>query len=766
MSSHKRRHTSSRDDYDRNKRRHVDDRDRDHERQHSRDDRDRDRGRDHSNHHSRSDRRLVSYGEVESSASGYNDQYPRRDSGRDRYRSNNRDHGGYGNDHSNGYGGGRGYGYGGGGRGRGRGRGGRGGYGSGYGRGRGRSGRGGRGGRSNSRVVVVDVGSQSQTKAEIELAKRKETAVADEPHMPQLTDLNDPLNTLDKDIDDAEYTRRVEEQMQALEESDQQPEESVEERRKRRRAELKKRLEEEQKQEQAERLKYQEEQLQRMKSVSSNAPTSAPGPAVAKRSTSTADSVVSQMQIVTTPAASEDSITPSANDERLAVNIDTDDHKDRHAVAQMRQHFSHSASAIHAPVAASPRADSSATNDTDDNDMFDMFSDSPSKIIADTATALSANSTSTSSRVQSTAETRRDDELTDADGYYKIRRGDMLLERYMVLAFQGRGVFSTVLRVRDIKSDDEQSELVIKVMRNQETMTKAGLKEVEYLNILSKRDPNNRQHVIRMLSHFFHGEHLCLVFEPMNRNLREVLKKFGSVGLNLEAVRSFARQLFVALRHLQQCNILHGDIKPDNILVDDSMQVIKVCDFGTAGFIDECEITPLLVSRFYRAPEIMLGCPYDEMVDMWSVGCVLFELYTAQVLFPGADNNDMLRRIQQAKGGISHKMVRKGQFSSEHFDLESGEFLSSRTDTHSGLMLVDKIRFTKPTHSIRNMCMAHASDSDHKEAVLLADLLDKIFMINPRARITVDQALLHPFIRGYKNDKEKSKQKQSQSIAV
>lgn len=114
-------------------------------------------------------------------------------------------------------------------------------------------------------------------------------------------------------------------------------------------------------------------------------------------------------------------------------------------------------------------------------------------------------------------------------------------------------------------------------------------------------------------------------------NLREVLKKFGrNIGLKLTAVRAYAKQLFIALKHLKNCGVLHCDIKPDNMLVcflvdssgdslsralsshpylllfqvNEAKNVLKLCDFGNAMFAGKNEITPYLVSRFYRAPEI------------------------------------------------------------------------------------------------------------------------------------------------------------------
>jgi serine/threonine-protein kinase PRP4 len=79
------------------------------------------------------------------------------------------------------------------------------------------------------------------------------------------------------------------------------------------------------------------------------------------------------------------------------------------------------------------------------------------------------------------------------------------------------------------------------------------------------------------------------------------------------------------------------------------MNVVKIADFGSAFRIHDPDNdpTPYLVSRFYRAPEIVLGLRYDFAIDVWAVGCCLFELYTGRVLFPGKTNNDMLRLFQE-----------------------------------------------------------------------------------------------------------------------
>ncbi|KAL8707120.1 MAG: hypothetical protein Q9220_007797 [cf. Caloplaca sp. 1 TL-2023] len=103
--------------------------------------------------------------------------------------------------------------------------------------------------------------------------------------------------------------------------------------------------------------------------------------------------------------------------------------------------------------------------------------------------------------------------------------------------------------------------------------------------------------------------------------------------------------MFLGLSPLRRCNLLHADLKPDNVLINESHNVLKVYDLGSSSDASENEVTPYLVSRFYRAPEIILGVPFDFAIDVWSIGCTLFELYTGRILFTGRSNNQMLRAM-------------------------------------------------------------------------------------------------------------------------
>lgn len=123
---------------------------------------------------------------------------------------------------------------------------------------------------------------------------------------------------------------------------------------------------------------------------------------------------------------------------------------------------------------------------------------------------------------------------------------------------------------------------------------------------------------------FHHRNHLCLVFELLGMDLRAASKLRHTKPFDLEMVREFAIQMFIGLHGLRKAKLIHADIKPDNFLLSRDGKQIKFCDFGTAFPIDETSVIEYLVARYYRAPEIMLGCRVDYAIDTWSVGCTLF----------------------------------------------------------------------------------------------------------------------------------------------
>ncbi|KAM5366275.1 hypothetical protein ACJZ2D_010623 [Fusarium nematophilum] len=338
----------------------------------------------------------------------------------------------------------------------------------------------------------------------------------------------------------------------------------------------------------------------------------------------------------------------------------------------------------------------------------------------------------------------------DKDGYYKIRIGEVLNGRYQIQAALGRGMFSGVARAVDITT---KQLVAIKMMRNNDALRKGGYTEIAILEKLNDADPEGRKHIIKFERQFDYKGHLCMVFENLSMNLREVLRKFGNnVGINLGATRTYAYQIFIALAHMRKCSIIHADLKPDNILVNESRNVLKICDLGTA--IDKSDaatahtdITPYLVSRFYRAPEIILGIPYDYAVDMWSIGCTLYEMYTGKILFTGDSNNQMLKAIMEIRGRLTPKLFKRGQLSGVHFD-DMGQFVSIERDKVLNKTAVRTMAMVKPTRDLRTRLTAASggmNDAETRDLNHFIDLLEHCLTLNPDKRIKPADALRHPF---------------------
>ncbi|KAJ5950712.1 Serine/threonine protein kinase (Prp4) [Penicillium vulpinum] len=339
------------------------------------------------------------------------------------------------------------------------------------------------------------------------------------------------------------------------------------------------------------------------------------------------------------------------------------------------------------------------------------------------------------------------DNWDDPEGYYIVRLGELINGRYHVHQNLGKGTYSSVVRATDTQTG---TPVAVKIIRHNDMMRKSGSKEISLLEQLQEADPQQKMHIIKFDRHFEHKGHLCMVFENLSMDLREVLKKFGrDVGLNLRAVRAYGQQMFLGLSHLRRCNIVHADLKPDNLLVNEQRNILKICDLGSATLISENEMTPYLVSRFYRAPEIMLGMDYDYAIDIWSIGCTLFELYTGKILFTGEDNNQMLRSIMECRGKYPPKLLRRGTLSPLHFD-EKFNFHSVEPDKITGRLRTKIMDFKKPKRDLKTRLMAQGTrgmpDAEVKELTMFLDLLDRCLSLNPDKRITPADALKHPFL--------------------
>jgi len=227
-------------------------------------------------------------------------------------------------------------------------------------------------------------------------------------------------------------------------------------------------------------------------------------------------------------------------------------------------------------------------------------------------------------------------------------------------------------------------------------------------------------------------------------------------GLDINDVRVIAFKILKALYHLKSNGIIHADLKPDNMLVNQDRDDVKVADLGSAMMVADIIETPILCSRYYRAPEIILGLKYDCGIDMFSFGCCLYECATCETLFKSRDNNDHLRMIMEYSGMFPKKMLAKGKYSAEHFD-ENFNFLEKRFDPVTKKEILQPRLVTKPSKGIFQElldCFFPEEERDKELVRHLADLIDKCLVPDPQKRITPDEALLHPLFSSQYNLKK------------
>eukprot|EP00465_Bigelowiella_longifila_P005133 CAMPEP_0185273530 /NCGR_PEP_ID=MMETSP1359-20130426/49757_1 /TAXON_ID=552665 /ORGANISM="Bigelowiella longifila, Strain CCMP242" /LENGTH=214 /DNA_ID=CAMNT_0027866199 /DNA_START=67 /DNA_END=711 /DNA_ORIENTATION=+ len=207
--------------------------------------------------------------------------------------------------------------------------------------------------------------------------------------------------------------------------------------------------------------------------------------------------------------------------------------------------------------------------------------------------------------------------------------------------------------------------------------------------------------------------------------------------------------LLLALKQLKEMDLIHADIKPDNILVSHDKAQIKLADLGTAFYEYEIEETDLLGSRWYRSPEVILGLQYDASIDMWGLGCTICELFSCRPLFRGRDNHEMLMEFCKLRGGIPPKLLKQGKYSSQHFD-DEGRIAEMSYDEKTGkASLVRYIRIPRRTGELARVLLESRSLTSSNIPKMLESFIDfvtRMLEIDPSRRIKPAEALRHPFL--------------------
>ncbi|XP_028602713.2 homeodomain-interacting protein kinase 2 isoform X3 [Podarcis muralis] len=350
---------------------------------------------------------------------------------------------------------------------------------------------------------------------------------------------------------------------------------------------------------------------------------------------------------------------------------------------------------------------------------------------------------------------------SNSEGDYQLVQHEVLCSMtntYEVLEFLGRGTFGQVVKCWKRGTNEI---VAIKILKNHPSYARQGQIEVSILARLSTESADD-YNFVRAYECFQHKNHTCLVFEMLEQNLYDFLKQNKFSPLPLKYIRPILQQVATALMKLKSLGLIHADLKPENImLVDPSRQPyrVKVIDFGSASHVSKAVCSTYLQSRYYRAPEIILGLPFCEAIDMWSLGCVIAELFLGWPLYPGASEYDQIRYISQTQGLPAEYLLSAGTKTTRFFnrdtdspyplwrlktpdDHEAETGIKSKEARKYIFNCLDDMAQVNMTTDLEGSDML-VEKADRREFI---DLLKKMLTIDADKRITPIETLNHPFV--------------------
>lgn len=315
--------------------------------------------------------------------------------------------------------------------------------------------------------------------------------------------------------------------------------------------------------------------------------------------------------------------------------------------------------------------------------------------------------------------------------------------RYKIIGFLGSAAFSKCVKAVDTQSGDR--EVCLKIIKNEKDFVDQSLDEIKILKLLNEKGGVNNN-CLSMLDFFYWKEHLIIVTEVLLDNLYE-FSKFNRNPSNgqppyfsIGRIQKIAKQVCEALSFIHSLNLIHCDLKPENILFQSYSQcLVKVIDFGSSCYVSD-KLSSYVQSRCYRAPEVLLGClPYDQRVDMWSLGCILAELWTGTVLFLNDSTQSLLARIIGIIGPLPPWMLNQGRNVPSMFLRDTQELFieldSAGVVSGKGRLL--QLLVPKETSLFQRMRI-------NDDAFL--HFLSQLLQVDPDFRITAKEALSHPWL--------------------
>uniref|UniRef100_A0A3Q1B4R0 Protein kinase domain-containing protein n=1 Tax=Amphiprion ocellaris TaxID=80972 RepID=A0A3Q1B4R0_AMPOC len=213
----------------------------------------------------------------------------------------------------------------------------------------------------------------------------------------------------------------------------------------------------------------------------------------------------------------------------------------------------------------------------------------------------------------------------------------------------GEGSFGIVAKCRNTETTKIEA---VKVNKSEEGVLEVAMDEIAILKRLRRLNPDTCN-IVQCNGFFFDKETICLSFELLDLSLQDYLQEKNPRGLTTRELRPILHQMATALSHLHSSGIIHADLKPPNVMVVNRHEQplkVKLIDFGVARLVSAVNQGDWMGTLHYSAPEMLLGVPFNESVDIWALGLLMVELATGCQLYPGKTEYDVLRFIFEMQG--------------------------------------------------------------------------------------------------------------------
>jgi serine/threonine protein kinase len=321
---------------------------------------------------------------------------------------------------------------------------------------------------------------------------------------------------------------------------------------------------------------------------------------------------------------------------------------------------------------------------------------------------------------------------------FPIRMNHVVAARYQILEYLGSAAFSRAVQCLDLETNKM---VCMKIIKNDKDFFDQSLDEIKLLKYINVNGDVDDHCVLRLYDYFYHKEHLIIVTELLRDNLYEFSKFNRECGdepyFTLGRLQKIAKQVLTALDYVHSLRLIHCDLKPENILIRSySRCEVKVIDFGSSCFVDD-HLSSYVQSRSYRAPEVMLGLPYDQKIDLWSLGCILAELWTGYVLFQNDSVQSLLARVLGIIGEFPYHLMTRGRYVPQYFtqDGQLYQEIEGPPCPERGR----RLHLLVPKKTSLEQRMRTESDE-------FLDFLSKLLQLDPSKRPTASEALEHPWL--------------------